>query len=90
MTRHERRNVRLDRGAERHELDRPQPLGVVLDVRQVVVGIGERIAVPGEMLAARGEPRALQFLDNRDTELRDSLGRLRPGRDRRSRCSSGW
>ena len=57
---HDRRDAGLDGGLERHELDRAQPIGRMLDERQLEVRIGARVAVPREVLAARGDALRLQ------------------------------
>ena len=90
VTGHERRHAGLDRRAERLELDGPQPFGIMLDVRQVVMGVGKRVTMPGKCLPQAAMPALLQLLDDRDPQRRHIAGHLRPRRDRRSRCSSGW
>ena len=60
MRRHDGRDLGLDGGPERHELDLAQPLGRMLDERQLQVGIGAGVAMTGKVLAARGDALPLQ------------------------------
>ena len=62
---HDRRDAGLDGGLERHELDLAQPIGRVLDERQLEMRIGARVAVPGKVLAAGGDALRLQRPDDR-------------------------
>ena len=78
-----------DRRSERHELDRLQPIGRMLDQRHLVMRVGAGVAVPGKVLAAGGDALALQRLDDRRPEPRDVFRRARPAPDRRSPDSSG-
>ena len=66
-----------DRRPERHELDRPQPIGRQVDDRQLLVRVDAGVAVPREVLAAGGQPFALHGVDDRGAELGDPW---RPGR----------
>ncbi len=63
--RHDGRHAGLDRRPERHELDLAQPLGRMLDERQLEVGIGAGVAMPGKVLAARGDALPLKRPDDR-------------------------
>ena len=74
---HDRRDAGLDGGLERHELDRAQPIGRVLDERQLEVGIGARVAVPRESACRRRRcpPPAAPARSTRP-EARDVLGLL--------------
>ena len=49
-----------DRRLERHELDRLEPIGRMVEQRQLEVRVGARVAVPGKVLAAGGDAGALQ------------------------------
>ena len=73
---HDRRDAGVDGGLERHELDLAQPIGRMLDERQLEMRIGARVAVAGKMLAARGDAFRLQRPDDRAAEPRDLLGLL--------------
>ena len=79
MRRHDRGDVGLDRGAERHELHRFDAIGPVLDERQLVVRVGARVAMAGKMLAARRDPRPLQRRDDPSAEPGDVVGPLGEG-----------
>ena len=70
---HDRCDLRRDRSPERHELDVIQPAPIVLDDGQLIVRIGTRIAVAGEMLAARREPGALHGGDDHRTQPGDHV-----------------
>ena len=72
---HDAGDARGDRGLERHELHGLEPVGRMLDERQLVVGVDARIAVPGKMLAAGGDALRLQGLDDDRPEPGDVLGR---------------
>ena len=65
---HHRRHVRRDRGPERRHLVRAQPLGVVLDHRQLLVGVDPDGAVSGKVLAAGGHAAFLQAGDDARAE----------------------
>ena len=60
VRRHDGGDARLDRGPERHELDLAQPIGRMLDERQLEMRVGARVAVTGKVLAARGDALRLQ------------------------------
>ncbi len=66
----------LDGRAERHELDGVEPVGRMLDERQLVVRVGARVAVPGKVLAARRNARLLQRRDDPLAQPGDVLGPL--------------
>ena len=68
-----------DRLAERHELDGTQPIRRQLADRQVQVRVDAGVAVPGEVLARRGEAGALERLDQRPPQRGDVLDALREG-----------
>ena len=51
-------------GSERHQLHALEPVGRMLDQRQLEVRVRARVAVSGKMLAARGDPFLLQRLDD--------------------------
>ena len=74
MRRHDRRDLRLDRRAKRHELDLLQPVGRMLDEGQFDMRIGARVAMPGKVLAARRDPFGLQRLDNHAPQPRHVVG----------------
>ena len=74
VRRHDGGDARVDRRLERHELDLAQPLGRMLDQRQLEVRVGARVAVPGKMLAARRDPFGLQRPDDGGAQPRDLLG----------------
>ncbi len=74
---HDAGHARGNRRPERHELDRFQPIGRMLDERHLVVGVDARIAVPGKMLAAGGDACSLQGLDDDRPEPCDDF--RRPG-----------
>ena len=71
---HEGGHAGLDGRAERSQLDLLQAPRLVLDDRQLQMGIEARIPVPGKMLPARGQP--LRF-ERADSE-RSRAVRLRP------------
>ena len=54
VRRHDGRDLGLDRRPERRELDFAQPVGRMLDERQLQVGIGAGVAMSGKVLAAGG------------------------------------
>ena len=67
---------RLDRRPERHELDRVEPIGRMLDERQLEVRVGAGVAVPGKVLAAGRDAFACSVSMMHRAEPRDILGRL--------------
>ena len=76
VTTHQRGDAGGNRRAKRHELDSAEPLGIVLDQRQVVVRVGQRVAMAREVLPTGGDAAPLQFLDDGHAERRDVLGAL--------------
>lgn len=76
---HHRRRVRRDGGPERRHLVRAQPLRVVLDHRQLVVGIDPDGAVSRKVLGAGGHAAFLQAGDDARPE---SSHRVRIRRER--------
>ena len=60
-----------------------QPIGRMLDERQLEMRVGARVAMPGKVLAAGGDAFLLQRADDRAPEPRHVLGLLRRARDRR-------
>ena len=75
VRRHDRRDAGLDRRVEGDELRFAEPLRRMLDQRQLVMRIGDRVAVTRKVLAAGGDAFALQRSDDRRAESRD-VGRL--------------
>jgi len=73
---HDRRDAGLDRGGERQKLDAPQPIGRMLDERQLEMRVRARVAVAGKMLAAGRDAFALQRPDDRCAQASDVLGLL--------------
>ena len=80
---HDGRDPGLDGRPERHELDLAQPIGRMLDERQLEVRIGAGVAVPGKVLAAGGDALALQRADDRGARAARPRRPSRPARDRR-------
>ena len=76
VRRHDRRDAGRDRRLERHELDASQPIGRMLDERQLEMRVDAGVAVPGKVLAARGDALGLQRPDDRRAEPGDVLGAL--------------
>src|SRR4029079_7137634 len=87
MRGHEGRDAGGDRGAKRHELNRSQAIGRVLDERQLEMRVGTGITVAGEMLAARGDALGLERSDDRRAKAGYIVGffRERPVADDRIR-----
>ena len=71
MRGHDAGNTGGNRRLERHELDRLEPVGRMLDERHFVMGVDTGIAVPGKMLAAGGDTFPLQGLDDDRSEPGD-------------------
>jgi hypothetical protein len=63
MTGHDRADARINRGAERAQLDRVDACATVLHHRRIEVRIGAGVAVAGEVLGAGQHAFALQSLN---------------------------
>jgi hypothetical protein len=73
VSRHHRVDSRRDRALERQQLDAPQLGAVAGHRRQREVAVRVDVAVAGEVLAAREQPRGLHALDERAAEPCDEL-----------------
>ena len=65
-----------DRRLERHQLHGLEPIGRMVEQRQLEVRVGAGVAVPGKVLAAGGDAGALQRPDDRRAEPGDVFGAL--------------
>ena len=70
---HDESHTLPDRGFKRHALDAADPVGRMLHNREVQMRIDRRVAVPGEMLAARRDAVALQSVDDGGAKRRNLL-----------------
>jgi hypothetical protein len=77
---HDERDVRANGLTKRNALDTTNSIGWMLDQRKIEVRIDRRVAVAGKMFSARGDPVALQSLDDRHTQTSHhrSVVRQRP------------
>ena len=77
MCGHHERHLGAHRLAKRDALDPANPIGRMLDERQLEVGVHRRVAVTGKVLAAGGNAVVLQTANDRRTELRNAFSRFR-------------